>query len=315
MSQINTSNEATKDRRKSPSLLINAASNWTALFVAVAIGFFLTPFIIDHLGKTGFGIWKVIASIIGYYGLIDIGCSHAITRYIARYAEQKAYKAFNEIISTALAIFMVMGLSCIVLSFVLADPVANFFNVPANQVEDFRYAVWLLSLVIGIGLLASTFDAVICAHEFYIISNSVGICGNLLRAGLVVYTLSHGMGFIGLVYAHLVQASIVAIIYFILCKTLFSYFQPRFYKIKKSVLRALFAYSFMASVMTMVDFLRLEIGTIIVGRFIGLSALALYAVPLILIRYFRQLIISCTERLFVPRFAALEAEGKRKELN
>ena len=48
--------KATKSPQRRPSLKINALSNWASLGVNIAIGFFLTPFIIRHLGKTGFGI-------------------------------------------------------------------------------------------------------------------------------------------------------------------------------------------------------------------------------------------------------------------
>jgi O-antigen/teichoic acid export membrane protein len=298
-----------------PSLIINAISNWITVVVGVAVGFFLTPFIINYLGKTGFGIWKLIASIIGYYGLIDVGSSHAITRYIARYAGQKNYKALNETISTAIAIFAVLGLFVLISSFILAEPLAQFFRVPANQIEDFRYAVWVLGLTIAFQFIGSMLGAVIRAHELFVIANAVTIGGNLLRAGLVVFNLSHDMEFIGIAFANLAQMLIMTIIYFILCKILFSYFQPRFDQIRRSAFRALLIYGFMASIMAAVEFLRLELGSMIIGRLISLSALAIYAIPVFLIRYIRVFVISGTERLFIPRFSELEAKRKPKELN
>src|SRR4030043_918065 len=97
-------------RFRRPSLLVSALSNWTAFGVSVLIGLFLTPFIIGHLGKTGYGIWTLISSLIGYYGILDLGVTSAITRYVARYAGQKDYKALNETVSTALAIFAIIAL-------------------------------------------------------------------------------------------------------------------------------------------------------------------------------------------------------------
>ena len=44
------------NQEKRPSLLINAFSSWAALAVSVLIGMALTPYIISHLGITGFGI-------------------------------------------------------------------------------------------------------------------------------------------------------------------------------------------------------------------------------------------------------------------
>ncbi|MDH3360559.1 MAG: hypothetical protein OEL55_06775, partial [Desulfobulbaceae bacterium] len=65
---------------RKPSLKINAASNWIAMVIQILIGFFLTPFVISHLGQSGYGIWVLIGSFIGYYGLLNLGVGAAVTR-------------------------------------------------------------------------------------------------------------------------------------------------------------------------------------------------------------------------------------------
>ncbi|HPS02833.1 MAG TPA: hypothetical protein PLA90_14940, partial [Candidatus Sumerlaeota bacterium] len=67
-------------------LLINACSNWASLAVNVLVGFILTPFIIRHVGKGGYGILTLVWSVIGYYGLVNLGVRSAIMRYISRNA-------------------------------------------------------------------------------------------------------------------------------------------------------------------------------------------------------------------------------------
>jgi len=42
-----------ESQAKKPSLLINAVSNYAAMGSHMVVGFFLTPFVISHLGKTG----------------------------------------------------------------------------------------------------------------------------------------------------------------------------------------------------------------------------------------------------------------------
>ena len=88
--------------KKRPSLKINSISNYASLFVQIAVGFFLTPFIISHLGQTGYGIWVLVGSFVGYYGLLNLGVSSAIVRYIARYSAQKNTSSLNETANTAL---------------------------------------------------------------------------------------------------------------------------------------------------------------------------------------------------------------------
>ena len=111
-----------------PSLVLNALSNWVALGLNGAAAFLLTPYIIRCLGVNGYGIWRLIASVVGYYAILDLGVSSAVTRYVARYAGQRDYKALNETVSTALTMFCVIGLVVIGGSLLLASPLARFFE-------------------------------------------------------------------------------------------------------------------------------------------------------------------------------------------
>ncbi len=63
-----------------PSLLINALSSWAGLGVNIVVGLLLLPFVVAKLGQTGYGVWMLVGSIIGYYGLLDLGVSSAVSR-------------------------------------------------------------------------------------------------------------------------------------------------------------------------------------------------------------------------------------------
>lgn len=182
-----------------------------ALVITVVVGLFLTPYIISHLGKAGYGIWILISSIIGYYGVLDIGVTSAITRYVARYAGQKDYKALNETISTSLAMFCIVGLVVAGASFVVAGPLSNFFNIPVVLIEKFRQVVVLLGLAAGLGFLGDLFGAIIRAHERFVAANCVTIITTLMRVGLVVFFLSRGMGLVGVAYAQMIIAILMVI--------------------------------------------------------------------------------------------------------
>ena len=124
--------------QKRPSLPINALGNWTTLVVTAIIMLLLTPFLIKHLGRNGFGIWILISSILGYYGILDLGITSAIKRYIARYIGQENQRALNETTSTAFIIFCVLGFFLIIVSFAIATPLSKYFSVPIQQIENFK---------------------------------------------------------------------------------------------------------------------------------------------------------------------------------
>src|SRR5215467_8294867 len=72
-------------------ILKNVSSSWFSLGVNVVTGFILSPFIVHHLGDEAFGLWILIFSVTGYYGLFDLGIRSSIVRYVAKYSANGEY--------------------------------------------------------------------------------------------------------------------------------------------------------------------------------------------------------------------------------
>lgn len=313
MNPLHTYFNKVVNNEKRPSLLINALSNWMALAITVVVGLFLTPYIIGYLGKTGYGIWILVSSIIGYYGLLDLGVSSAITRYVARYAGQKDYKSLNETINTSLVMFCIIGFVVVGASFAVAGPLSRFFNIPTDQVEKFQKVVWLLGLAAGLGFPGNLFGAVIRAHERFVAANCVTIFITLMRASLVVLLLSRDIGLVGVAYSHLASAVLRIILNFAMCKLLFSHLRLRLREARWDVLRTLLAFGAMTTVLQVADIMRFNLDSFVIGKWVNVPAVAVYGVAALLIRFFLQF-ITCVTRILTPRFAFIDGQGKRGQL-
>ena len=46
----------------------------------------MMPFIVRMLGDRMYGLWILVATFVGYYGLADLGLSSAVNRFMARAA-------------------------------------------------------------------------------------------------------------------------------------------------------------------------------------------------------------------------------------
>ena len=105
---------ATADNAKptsaKPRVFRNVMSNWGAYVLAMGVNFFLSPYVVRHLGDNGYGVWTLILSLTGYLGLLDLGVRGAVTRYVAKFHSQADHKNASNVASSAMLIFASAGL-------------------------------------------------------------------------------------------------------------------------------------------------------------------------------------------------------------
>ena len=91
------------------ALVRGATARLTAQFVASFIGLALLPFIIESLGKRLFGAWILVGTMIGYYGLLDLGLASAVSRFVSRELGRGDKEEANRYIAAAFYVFCVCG--------------------------------------------------------------------------------------------------------------------------------------------------------------------------------------------------------------
>ncbi len=296
-----------------PSLKVNALSNWVSLAVNIIIGFALTPFIIRSLGKTGYGIWTLVCSFVGYYGLLSLGVGSAINRYVARYSAQKDQKALSQFTSTAMAMFSMTGALAIAISFLCGGVLADFFNVAPAERASFVKLVWIVGVTAGIGFPSSVLIAVVVAREHYVAKNIVVVSQELLRAGLTVACVNAGWGLLGVGLAPL-----AATIYTVICTgVLFRMYagdiQLRVAYVNMKTLGALLVYGGVTTIIVIADIMRVNLDSLVIGKWVNVDAVGVYGVAALVIRYMAK-IVNSAMKVLIPRFTHLDSSDSRDEL-
>lgn len=299
--------------RKRQSLKINTISNWASLLVQVASGLFLTPFIISHLGQSGYGMWVLVGSFIGYYGLLNVGVESAIIRYIARFSAQKDTKSLNETANTALAMLCTTGTFAILLSFFIAEPLSRFFQIAPEHFGEFKRMILVLGVATGVSFPSGVFSAIITAHEHFVAANIIKILVTFLRIALTVSILQAGHGLAGIAYPTLVSSVVSIIAFFIIAKAVVPKFKVHIGNARLTTLKLLLIYGSYTTIIVAADFLRLYIDNLVIGKMIGIAEVGIYAVASPLIRHMLNLVVSGMAALG-PRFAALDGADKRDEI-
>lgn len=294
-----------------PSLAVNAASNWMALGINMLVGFFLTPYIISSLGLGSYGIWALVVSVVGYYGLLDLGVSSAILRYVARYAGQRDHVRLNEVMNTSIAIFSVMGAIVAVVTYFAAGPLAGFFNVAAGDRILFQRSIVLLGTTAGFMFPGNVLHVAIIAHERFATKNILLTTCTVIRALLIVVVLRGGGDIVDLSVVNLAVCVFGTALNFSVVKIYFPCIRFSWRMCKKAVLRSLLTFGFFSCISQIGNLLHTKIGAVVIGRFLTMKLVGVYNISLLMSMYALKLIISCSG-VFQPRLSSLAgvASGK-----
>ena len=175
----------------------NLLSNWGGFMFQVLVAFALTPYIVASLGNTYYGIWALIVSMTGYYGLFDLGFSASLTQYVTRYFATGDFKRLNQSVSTGFVLLAGLSLTLLVVSIGLALAAERIFEIPTEAAGELRVAILIVGCGTALQFLFVPFSVVFPATQRFDIANVIGVGTRVFFAAAVYFALHQGYGLIG----------------------------------------------------------------------------------------------------------------------
>lgn len=290
------------------TILRNAVSNWMGYAVHAAVTFFLTPFVLSNLGGSRYGIWVLVVSLSGYYGLLDLGFRSGMTQYMTRYLATRDFHRLNQTASTAFVALSLCGGLVAVCTLVLASVVSQIFVIPAENIYETQWSMRVIGLSIAIQFAYYPFSTVFAATQRYDLANGVAIAARLLGAVGTYLALKAGYGLVGIsvIYAAADQLSYICrwrLAYLILPELVVS---PRL--ASRAMLRPILAFGFWSAIVVSANRLKSGAAMILIGVLLPIAAIAPYAIALGLAGQLNAIVAPLAIVLF-PAVTALDAKG------
>ncbi len=70
--------------KRSQLAIYSSALRVVGLVTTTFIAFFMMPFVVHHLGDRTYGFWALIAAVLGYYGILDLGIVTAVQYHVGK---------------------------------------------------------------------------------------------------------------------------------------------------------------------------------------------------------------------------------------
>jgi O-antigen/teichoic acid export membrane protein len=118
-------------------LLRNSLWNLSGSALPAIAALITIPLLIGALGVEGFGIATLVASVIGYFGVLDINLSAGAIKYLAEHHASHDRKRFAETFWFGILFYGLLGLAgAVMIYFSAGFLVGRFFNVSAGIFDD-----------------------------------------------------------------------------------------------------------------------------------------------------------------------------------
>ncbi len=243
------------------------------------VGVLYTPFMIRMLGKSEYGLYSIIHSVMLYLTVMDMGFGNAIIIYTARYINQKDKEKQDKLHGMFFIIYCIIGIMAALIGFWLYKNVNLLFgrSMTTDELVKAREMMAILTVNLVITFPLSIFGNILVAHEKFIISKLIKIIQIILQPLIMIPLLLMGYKAVTMV--------IVLTIINILCLGLNAIICLKKVKVKLKfkgfdgcLLKEIFAYSFFIFLNQVIDKVNWSLDQFILGAVAGTAVTAVYAV-------------------------------------
>ena len=294
-------------------ILKNVGSGWFALGVNVLVGIFLSPYILHRLGDAAFGIWVLIFSVTGYYGIFDFGIRSSIIRYVSKYTATHDLEEVSALINSAMFTYTCVGIFSMLLTGIGCLYIDRLFKIPADFQSTARWLLLIVGTSVSLGFPLGVFGGMLEGlQKFYILNWTNILFSSVLRVILIVFYLQRGYGLltVALITATLpVFGSIVRGV--IALRALPIHFSRRY--VNREGFRHMANYSSVTFVILIAWRLRFKTDALVIGTFVSSAAITYFYAGSRLVDYAGE-VVSSLAQLFVPMSSQSDAAGNMDRL-
>ena len=296
-----------------PRLVRNVLANWLALGAATVVGFVLTPYMLRHLGDTGFGLWVLVTTLTGYYGLLDFGLRNSISRFVAHYAANDDAASLGRVISTGLVTNAALGSLVLLMAGLVAWNLELVVAVPGDWTPTARGLVLVFGLGSALGFPLNLFGHVLEGFQRFTWIGSVQAAVTLVRAGLTVWVLSQGYGLVAVGVVTIATTVIGSLIYAAVVRRLYPGLRLRWASVDRAMFRQLAGFGLIAFAIGIAAMLRFQADALVIGAFLSVQAVAYYSIASKLVFYVTD-VVQAMAWVFTPLFSHLDAKRDLRQL-
>jgi O-antigen/teichoic acid export membrane protein len=199
-------------RSRTHNYLEGVTSGWIAKFLPVVAGFWLTPFVLLHIGREGFGFYALASSVMGWMALLDFGLTPGLKAHLARNSARPDPDTVSRLVSSTFFPQLAVALLVLLGGAAAANSVPTVFAVPGSLADQAAGLTLLLAASLAVSLATQSFNAVLVAHQHLKRENAARLALVAVRTAVTFLLLWRGDSLVAVGVAHFAAVSVSSVL-------------------------------------------------------------------------------------------------------
>ncbi len=171
-------------------IAINTIAQYLRTIINVILGFYSTRLILIALGNEDYGIYMLVAGVVGMLSFLTNALSVTTQRFLSYEQGTKNVCRQTAIFANSLIIHSILGLFVfVVLEIIGIFLFDGFLNIPVNRLSAAKSVFHISLAMIFTSILTSPFRACLIAHENLVFTSIVEVADGIWKV-LVAYFIS-----------------------------------------------------------------------------------------------------------------------------
>jgi len=292
--------------------LKNVSASWFGLAANLVVGFFLSPFILHRLGDDAFGLWILVFSITGYYGLFNLGIRSSIIKYVASAAATHDDDQMAHVINTGLFSFGAVAGFLLLLTAAGSWYVDSIFHIAPTFLRTARLLFLMVGSALALGLPLGVFAGVLQGLQKFHWLNLTQVAATLVRALLIVLALHRGGGLLTVAFITVALPLASYGVYILIVYRLLPLRLGIKY-VDRKALRSMVNYGSVTFMIIVAGKLRFQSDAMVIGIFMSAAAITYFSIGSKLVDYATGFTDGVAD-LFLPMSSHFDARGEVDQL-
>jgi len=292
---------------------VGAFLSYIVLALNNLVGLLYTPFMLRMMGKSEYGLYSIVASVVAYLTVLDLGFGNAIVRYTAKYRAEGKLEEQYKMFGMFFLLYCGIGLIALLAGGVLYLNAGNIFGSAMTNNEMDRVKVMLLLMVFNLAITFpfSLFGSIITAYEQFVFQKVISIVRIILNTATMIILLNFGYKAVAMVVVTTLFNILTLGSNYWYCKRILKV-KIRFGKFQWGFLKEVSIYSFWIFLNAIMDRIYWSTGQFVLGAFAGPVVVAVFAVAIQLQNMYMAF-STAISGVFLPKVTAMtvrDSDGK-----